>query len=589
MGAKRIQGTLDLVLDLPKGMAISVYGHLRINPNRSNWRGSDVRASAFKTKLVLIANTTAPASTTPAYPILDMLNHMGACLTGREGIVQSSYYSQANVDQPIDGGGSHRLITNGFFLRGFLEKPVQLSMQTLMQSLQAIDAVGMAYKPTPEGDVLVIEPIAYWYRDTEVLRLTSFTVIEESVDTNSLHPSVEIGYSKFPDEGPQVLDEFNTRQEYTLPQTDGVAYQQVSDLIASGYAIEQTRRVQFSDNPSDSTTYDDDCFIICATQSGALTAGGTTVTIPAKFTTTAGKGSLVLDKVHIPTWLAVGVSFVVAGSGSNAGLWKVLAIESTVDISYQTTGVLRLPIIKFKTAFILNRSVTIESGTYTLSIGSAGSYTAERDESFELVEGVLDPETSYNLRLAPRFNLLRHAPYFTGSMVALSGSEVIRTSFSKNNTGLRTKLADNASGDLNIGIREPIDHSWDLYLASLRHPIGPLWAAETVKVETKLTLDQMLYLRACFQGTHPDPFKHYGYITLAQGEETIKGFPLEISFVPATGQATILLRKRIPTQAEKQGGKACNFYGNYTFADFEQAQANEIENWIEGCSFTNFQ
>jgi hypothetical protein len=589
LNPRRLSGTLDLVLDLPVGMPIYCYGKLHLDPNRSNWRGTDVRASAFSSSLTIVANTTAPASTTPGYTILDILKHMGACLSGRMNIVQSSYYSLANDDQPIDGGGSHRLITSGYYLRGFLDKPLQLTMQKFMESLQAIDAIGMSYKPTDDGDILVIEPIANWYRDTEILILNSYTIIEEATDTDLLHPSANFGYSKFPDEGPQVLDEFNTKQEYIFPQTAGSPYSQVSDLIASGYAIEQTRRVQFSDTPNDSTAYDDDAFIICVDQTGAVQAGASAVTVAGKFVQTAGKASLVLNNADVPRWLAVGVTFQVAGSTANSGLFRVLSIQSTLEVSFVTTGPLRLPRLLFKTALILSRAITAESGSYTLSIGTEGSFVAERDEDFELVDGVVDPETIYNLRLAPRFNFLRHAPYLASSLVYRSGSEVIRNTFTKNNTGLRTKLRNSASGDINIDIRRTINHADNLYVADLRQPILPLWSPERIKVETRLTMDQMLYLRACYQGYHPDPFRHYGWIGLQDGDEVIKGYPIDITFTPATGKAVLTLRKKVRSLAERQGQKGCSFYSEYTFGDFELASATAIENWIEDCTFDNFQ
>ena len=53
----------------------------------------------------------------------------------------------------------------------------------------------------------------------------------------------------------------------------------MSSLIASGYALETTRREQFDSVPKDSTRYDDDCFIIAYQPQGTQTATVSTVFI----------------------------------------------------------------------------------------------------------------------------------------------------------------------------------------------------------------------------------------------------------------------------------------------------------------------
>ncbi len=504
--------------------------------------------------------------------------------------MQSSYYSLASLSQPVDGGGSHRFNLNGYALRGFLKKPLQTSLQTILQGYQAIDAIGISYRPTPTGDVLVVEPIAFFYRDSDVLTLLSYTIIEEETAPEYLHPTAQFGYDKFPDEGPQVLDEFNTRQEYVLPGNAGTPYNQVSSLIASGYAIEQTRRVQFTDKPTDSTTYDDDCFVICAEQSGPLTTGNTSVTASGIFSTTAGKASLALESVVVPGWIAKGVSIQISGSASNNGIYKVLEVTNNF-IPKQSTGPGRkISTLTLYAVLTLDRVVASEKTTITLSVGTVGIWKAERDTAFASVAGVLDPATTYNLRLSPRFNFMRHARYMAGGLFYNNGSEPIRCQFTKNNSALKTKLKSNALGDLNIDIRRLIGHADTAYVADLRAPLDPLWKPERIKVETRLTLDQMLYLKACFQGYHPDAELHYGYINLRQKDGSdLPCFPLSINYVPASGKTVLTLLKKFVPLAQPTGQRGCSFYAGYTFADFETATTGTIDNWIERCLFDNFQ
>ncbi|MBD2705504.1 hypothetical protein IC229_33140 [Spirosoma sp. BT702] len=578
---KRMKGqyprlSYPITLDLPKNTPVWIFSALTINPDRQNWKGTDVRATVFSSSLSIIANTTAPPSLTPAYPIIDVLRHYVACLTGRGDAVQSAYYSPESDDQPAAGGGSRRMETNGYSLRGFVGKPMQGSLQKQLSSLQAIDAIGMSYLPTDDGDKVVIEPIANWYRDTQVLELTSFTVIEDSTSPEYLYSKAKIGYAKFPDEGPQVLDEFNTTQEYVLPMREGDTYDQVSDLIASGYALEMTRRVQFSDKPQDSTTYDDDAFIICTTGYGVLTPGDTSATRLVTFGMIAQKATLFMTYASQPSWLTKGITFLVEGTALNNGLFQAVSVDSGELFGVKVVWL------------TLDRPIQTEQNVEaTLSINSNGIYTAERNENFAVVEGVVDPATTYNLRLSPRYNFLRHSRYIAGGYVYTNGSLPVSCSFAKNNVGLRTQLADNAEGDENIDIRRLVGHSDALSVADLRNPLRALWQPETIKIEAPLTIDQMLYLRSCYQGIHPDATKHYGYIKLTQGDSYVKGFPLQIQFSVATGKAVLTLLKKSLSLSELQGQRGCSFYADYVFNTFENAA--DVDNWIEQCTFDTFQ
>ncbi|WP_155297292.1 hypothetical protein [Spirosoma aerolatum] len=577
MGVARYTASLTYTEKLPKNTDVYFYAELVINPSRANWRGTDVRLLVYSASINITANTYAPPSACPAYPVFDVLSHFMACLTGRQNAVQSSYYSFAGNDQPTDGGGSHRLITNGYYVRGFTGKPVQNSMQKFLSSLQAIDAIGLSYKPTDDGDVLVIEPIANFYRDNKMLSLSSYSVIEEETAGEYLNTGVEVGYSTFPDEGPQVLDEFNTKQQYALPMREGATYSAVSDLIASGYALEMTRRAQFSAQPNDSTTYDDNNFIVCASQLAQLTPEHSEVTVTAVFFMVAGKASLVFDLFYKPAWMAKGVTFLVSGTEHNDGVYKAIDyLDSYVGNKNQAV-------------VTLDRQITEELVVATLSVSMDFAFQAERDESFESVTGVLDPETTYNLRLAPRFNLLRHAPYIAGGLIYSNGSEPIRCTYVKNNGTLRTKLADNAEGDLNIDSRKLIQHNDDLTVADLKYPIKPIWKPERIKISTKLSTGQMLFLRACLTGAHPDPTLHYGFIELTGSNGVIEGFPLSISFKRSTGEAILILLKKSLSLSQLQGQRGCSFYGAYVFNVFEASQPGAIDPWIEQCTFDNFQ
>jgi hypothetical protein len=86
-----------------------------------------------------------------------------------------------------------------------------------------------------------------------------------------LYNEVEIGYNKFLSEGYNTLDEFNTYHQYlTAIRTNKLKLTEKSELITSGYTIEDTRRKQFAETATNSDSYDDDGFLIAMRKNGTV-------------------------------------------------------------------------------------------------------------------------------------------------------------------------------------------------------------------------------------------------------------------------------------------------------------------------------
>jgi len=587
MGAVRFQTSVTITRELGIDTPVYLYAKLVITPDRRMWKGTDVRLATSVCSFSITAKTTAPPTTTRSFTVLSALNHLTSLLTGKPGVVNSLYYGAKSAEQPADGNGYHRLLVGGYDLRGFANRVPKLSLQKLLTSLQAIDAIGMSYQPTPAGERLIVEHLSNWYRPNVIMSLTSFTVLDEKTATDRLYTKATIGYSKYPTDGGQVLDEFNTEQTYLFPMRAGGEYQQKSDLIASGYAIEQTRRAQFADTPQDSTSYDEDTFIICATPQSTGTTNPTQITgLSVQFGVYENKPALWVNKAAAPAWLAVGVTFTVTAGSVNNGTYRVLSVtDRTINMGRQGSRLVR--------TYTLSKPVSNEIAIVTIKLGTGQTVTgnvwvAERDEDFARVEGVVDSTTVYNLRISPRFNYLRHAAWLSGSLVYASASERIRVTGSKNNPNLRTQVKTNAPGDNNIDVRRFITHSDAVYVGDMRQPVLPIFSPETFTIETKLGLSQMLYLRACLQGSHPDATLHYGSIDLIGMTYTLTVFPQEIRYNPTTGRVELTVLKSFVSLSQS-GQRGCSFYAAYTFEDFETSPPGTVDDFIEKCIFGGFQ
>jgi hypothetical protein len=70
----------------------------------------------------------------------------------------------------------------------------------------------------------------------------------------------------------------------------------------------------------------------------------------------------------------------------------------------------------------------------------ADTVVAEKDQNFEILTGVISPETVYNARISPKHNLFNFAPLLSISITYNDDEAVIRNNFTKNNGNLTTKF-----------------------------------------------------------------------------------------------------------------------------------------------------
>lgn len=576
----RYFGRIEYEINLTIGQIFYLYGVFQFTGSRDNWKGTDVRVTYYKTKFNMEFRAQEKSSACLAYRIPDVLNQVLTAATGKPDRILAPYYES--------GFGSRRLLMSGMMLRNFtvLDKPMKTSLQEIFASLQAVDAIGFGYQPQEDGeDKLFIQKLTSFYGNREILALADYTVIEEETDSSLIHNKIEIGYDTYADEGPQTLDEFCTKHTYATPLKAGSTYSQISPYVASGYALEMTRREQFADKPTDSTTYDEKVFMVCATPG----SDSAPKSFPARliFDRYNGKAAVYINSISgptepLPTWIAAGVRITITGTLHNNGDYVAGNSEDVYDQIEQHMWLV----------LYLDKPVTYEEATGTLyPTGQTDSsvWSADSNEDFERVTGVVDAETSYNLRIAPRYNLYRHFGYLSGGLAYKNGSEKIICQSVAQNGSLITRIAETASGDTEFDVRRNIQHNDALYVAATRAKAAPVWTPETVTIKTRLTLDQMLYLRACLQGVHPDPTLHYGYLRLIglTDADDVTGHVLEIKLVASRKEATIKLLKRwADYNRNPDPDDTCENYATRTFADFEGG--GTIPGFLENCTFGVF-
>lgn len=184
--------------------------------------------------------------------------------------MRSSYYGRTD-SEPFaaseDGCGSLRVLTSGLRLRN-AENPTHfMSLQDFFNGLRGIDNIGMGIEPDPvvsTREVVRMEPVEYFYQDTELLRLPGVPNGRFILDPKYGYSLIKIGYTKWEVERVNGLDEFNSNKEFrTSLSTIDNTLDALSPFVAGGYPIEVTRQQSFADSGGADTTFDNENFIIC--------------------------------------------------------------------------------------------------------------------------------------------------------------------------------------------------------------------------------------------------------------------------------------------------------------------------------------
>lgn len=423
------------------------------------------RARNYVGFIEVTQETIAPASFCDGYKIFDVLNHVVACLTGRQNSVQSSFFGPG-------GCGEKWMITNGYQVRVFniAQRPVQVAMKDALEGAAPIWCLGVQYSFDTSGqDIIIIEPAPAFFKSRRLFTFDAVWDYEDAHARDVTYNEAEMGYNKFSDEELNTLDEFNTTGTWLLPiRSYKQKYSKKSSFVTSGYSIEIARREQFKVNPSTSINTDDDLFLI-----GYITERRHKgVNFSA-----AGGSSVQFSK---PVGMLAGDTFYVLKDGGGANDGTLFTVNSKDNSS----SVER---------YSVSPSPAADSGVGDVLISVAGP-EAEKNEAFDIVDGVLSPETAYNLRISPLHMLFNHAEWINGCLEKKINTDLITNTFFKNNGLLRTQFSPSAPCarlDNQTAILKETDSIMLQDFQSRRQLFTPSMATFKARIQ----YDQLIYMK----------------------------------------------------------------------------------------------
>lgn len=271
-------GTFTDTYSLNAGDEIKLYVRMR---GEGEWNHDLIDAHPLNWSLTFDGTGTmsivAYTLSVPSTCVASLINEAGSRILEKitDDCIRllSNYYGRTD-SQPypapsgVDGCGSLRAIMCGLDIRQYTSGRLAISMKKLFDDLCAIDNIGIGLEDDPERSgyqVMRMEDWKYFYTNDIVLTKDKVPLVTIEVRQDMHYSIFKGGYAKYEAEAYLGLDEFLTERNYRTSLTSVKnTLDQVCDMIASGYAIEITRRQKlYSPTTLEDWRFDNDVFIVC--------------------------------------------------------------------------------------------------------------------------------------------------------------------------------------------------------------------------------------------------------------------------------------------------------------------------------------
>jgi hypothetical protein len=230
---------------------------------------------AIGSSITIQSVSTEPPSVIKGYYLYEAFNRVCESITGELDSFRSDFFGRDNstpTSYESDGCGGWVLLTNGLNIRQMKRKdgtefPITASFDQLFEACNSIWSLGMRIEEDEYGKRRVrVEPKKYFFQTEVIKSFTNVPEITRRPAVDLIYNEFECGYDKWRigTGNLNFIDEFNTKRQYSIPVKNiKNKLSKPCSYITSGYAIELTRRVQYSQNPTSDFETDDDNFLIC--------------------------------------------------------------------------------------------------------------------------------------------------------------------------------------------------------------------------------------------------------------------------------------------------------------------------------------
>jgi hypothetical protein len=196
---------------------------------------------------------------------IDALRAITAMITDRKLGFASNLSADALVSNMLFSTGKY--IRNGRNADSSIP-PIQTSFKELYNALDSVACLGLGM----DKGSIVVNPWRYFYQSSKSVDLGDVNSIKRTIDNDMIASAIKIGYAKYSTEGQSgAEDPFTDRDYVTSLESGKNALEKVCKYIASGYVVEECRRVAIkADN--NGYKYDEDLFFLVCKPSVTETA-----------------------------------------------------------------------------------------------------------------------------------------------------------------------------------------------------------------------------------------------------------------------------------------------------------------------------
>jgi len=261
--------TYSGTVNLPVGWGL--YAYIKVYYSS----GLDTNATANfiitfheTTSFLLYSIRECPPTDCEVYLINETLARATEAITNGCLTIDSDYYGRVDsqpYEKDVDGCGGLRIFTPGLKIRQATDKQFFASMKEMMLGLRSIDNIGMGMYT----DRVRIEPVQWFYQDFKMLDILLIPVSTSEIEEKLIYSNIKTGYNKWEIKSIKGIDEFcSYKERRTGIQSVNNELDITTDLIASGYIIENLRTSTLVDSGLTDSEYDNDVFIICVQRGG---------------------------------------------------------------------------------------------------------------------------------------------------------------------------------------------------------------------------------------------------------------------------------------------------------------------------------
>src|SRR5258706_550015 len=470
-------------------------------------------------KMDVINNDFIAPTTYQSYKIFDVLKRMLELVTDKVETFKSDFFEI--------GCGRDHFLNSGKQLRSVPSATLPLSVKDVIMSCDTLWNMGGSFERDDLGNEWFrLEPMPYFFRDIEVLKLDVISNYQKSPALEFQFNELEFGMKKYPQGNePGSANDFMTKFNFSNPiKNFKQKLSKICQFLLSPYYINYAIQNSFDKNSTKQFETDNDIFMISHKENPQTDF---TASLFEQIIFRASDDAIIVGQ-GLP--IVKGDTIIISGSASNNFTLKA----NKVIWSNENGGVITT---------ILTNGALVDEVSVAATLTFSEKWIPKRDEQFDTIENVESSPTTYNLQHHIKIIFKRWSNYFLTGVVFVkdnftdvTADATLKYLSASNNKMVKTKLKVTEACQTPMspvyfganGPTEDIDSS-DETAPKLNYPI---FGKSYFSYDTPLNWDTLNLLRRAYEGRDLLG-NNYGYIKFLNPYGVYeKGFPIDFHFNP---------------------------------------------------------